>query len=130
MGGNAPRGPGAALAAGRDGTVTGSVPGCCVEGAVYGLCVEALADGMSGTGPSRSRRRGRLRGRPRRRHRSTTTGGLPRRRCGRGTGGVRPSGDTGSGETSGLRERPRGVRWPGRPRGPAARGVPGGRLPA
>lgn len=50
VGGSAPRGPGAALAAERDGTVTGSVPGGCVEGAVHDLCVEAPAGGMSRTG--------------------------------------------------------------------------------
>ncbi|MFD0210445.1 XdhC family protein [Streptomyces hirsutus] len=43
--GSAPRGPGAALAVDRDGTVIGSVSGGCVEGAVHELCLEALADG-------------------------------------------------------------------------------------
>ncbi|WP_055570877.1 XdhC family protein, partial [Streptomyces prasinopilosus] len=43
--GSAPRGPGAALAVDRDGTVIGSVSGGCVEGAVHDLCLEALADG-------------------------------------------------------------------------------------
>src|SRR5690606_9576490 len=43
--GSAPRGPGAALAVDRDGTVIGSVSGGCVEGAVYDLCARALADG-------------------------------------------------------------------------------------
>ncbi|MCO4696636.1 XdhC family protein [Streptomyces sp. RO-S4] len=49
VGGSAPRGPGAALAVDRDGTVIGSVSGGCVEGAVYDLCVEALDDGGSRT---------------------------------------------------------------------------------
>ncbi|MEV5420910.1 XdhC family protein, partial [Streptomyces albogriseolus] len=49
VGGSAPRGPGAALAVDRDGTVIGSVSGGCVEGAVYDLCVEALADGRART---------------------------------------------------------------------------------
>ncbi|MFI8306551.1 XdhC family protein [Streptomyces sp. NPDC085927] len=43
--GSAPRGPGAALAVDREGTVIGSVSGGCVEGAVHELCLEALADG-------------------------------------------------------------------------------------
>ncbi len=42
VGGSAPRGPGAALAVDREGTVIGSVSGGCVEGAVYDLCVRAL----------------------------------------------------------------------------------------
>ncbi|MFJ9637840.1 XdhC family protein [Streptomyces sp. NPDC101178] len=45
--GSAPRGPGAALAVDRDGTVIGSVSGGCVEGAVYELCQQALEDGKS-----------------------------------------------------------------------------------
>lgn len=45
VGGSAPRGPGAALAVDREGTVIGSVSGGCVEGAVYALCQEALAEG-------------------------------------------------------------------------------------
>ncbi|MEV4921480.1 XdhC/CoxI family protein [Streptomyces roseoverticillatus] len=45
VGGSAPRGPGAALAVDREGTVIGSVSGGCVEGAVYELCRQALADG-------------------------------------------------------------------------------------
>ncbi|MGV9422523.1 XdhC family protein [Streptomyces sp. NPDC003674] len=40
--GSAPRGPGAALAVDRAGTVIGSVSGGCVEGAVYDLCRQAL----------------------------------------------------------------------------------------
>ncbi|OMI90862.1 XshC-Cox1-family protein [Streptomyces sp. M1013] len=47
VGGSAPRGPGAALAVDRDGTVIGSVSGGCVEGAVYELCAEALDSGES-----------------------------------------------------------------------------------
>ncbi|MET7326013.1 XdhC/CoxI family protein [Streptomyces sp. NPDC005549] len=47
VGGSAPRGPGAALAVDRDGTVIGSVSGGCVEGAVYELCTEALDSGES-----------------------------------------------------------------------------------
>ncbi|MXM64306.1 XdhC/CoxI family protein [Streptomyces sp. HUCO-GS316] len=47
VGGSAPRGPGAALAVDRDGTVVGSVSGGCVEGAVYDLCVAALQDGRT-----------------------------------------------------------------------------------
>jgi xanthine dehydrogenase accessory factor len=47
VGGSAPRGPGAALAVDRDGTVIGSVSGGCVEGAVYELCAEALESGES-----------------------------------------------------------------------------------
>ncbi|MEU1462897.1 XdhC/CoxI family protein [Streptomyces sp. NPDC005727] len=45
--GSAPRGPGAALAVDREGTVLGSVSGGCVEGAVYDLCQEALETGES-----------------------------------------------------------------------------------
>ncbi|MEU1707143.1 XdhC/CoxI family protein [Streptomyces sp. NPDC005706] len=45
--GSAPRGPGAALAVDREGTVIGSVSGGCVEGAVYDLCQEALETGES-----------------------------------------------------------------------------------
>jgi xanthine dehydrogenase accessory factor len=45
VGGSSPRGPGAALAVDREGTVIGSVSGGCVEGAVYALCQEALAEG-------------------------------------------------------------------------------------
>lgn len=40
---SAPRGPGAAVAVHRDGTVLGSVSGGCVEGAVVEACREALA---------------------------------------------------------------------------------------
>ena len=47
VGGSAPRGPGAALAVGTDGTVVGSVSGGCVEGAVYELCQAALDDGRT-----------------------------------------------------------------------------------
>ncbi|MFD0319147.1 XdhC family protein [Streptomyces flavalbus] len=47
VGGSAPRGPGAALAVDRAGTVIGSVSGGCVEGAVYDLCAEALDTGRS-----------------------------------------------------------------------------------
>ncbi|MFF5537135.1 XdhC family protein [Streptomyces cinerochromogenes] len=47
VGGSAPRGPGAALAVDREGTVIGSVSGGCVEGAVYDLCQEALGTGES-----------------------------------------------------------------------------------
>ncbi|MEU2711469.1 XdhC/CoxI family protein [Streptomyces sp. NPDC007205] len=43
--GSAPRGPGAALAVDRAGTVIGSVSGGCVEGAVYDLCLESLRTG-------------------------------------------------------------------------------------
>ncbi|MFF8952505.1 XdhC family protein [Streptomyces sp. NPDC014940] len=45
--GSAPRGPGAALAVDRAGTVIGSVSGGCVEGAVYDLCRQALETGES-----------------------------------------------------------------------------------
>ncbi|MFF8476335.1 XdhC family protein [Streptomyces sp. NPDC015414] len=45
--GSAPRGPGAALAVDREGTVIGSVSGGCVEGAVYELCRQALETGES-----------------------------------------------------------------------------------
>ncbi|MCK1794464.1 XdhC family protein [Streptomyces sp. XM4193] len=45
--GSAPRGPGAALAVDRDGTVVGSVSGGCVEGAVYELCLAAMESGES-----------------------------------------------------------------------------------
>ncbi|MFF0835444.1 MULTISPECIES: XdhC family protein [unclassified Streptomyces] len=45
--GSAPRGPGAALAVDRAGTVIGSVSGGCVEGAVYDLCRQALGTGES-----------------------------------------------------------------------------------
>ncbi|MFD3496678.1 XdhC family protein [Streptomyces sp. NPDC058676] len=48
VGGSAPRGPGAALAVDREGTVIGSVSGGCVEGAVYDLCVQALEGGGDG----------------------------------------------------------------------------------
>lgn len=41
VGGSAPRGPGAALAVGSEGTAIGSVSGGCVEGAVYALCERA-----------------------------------------------------------------------------------------
>ncbi|MGW3205578.1 XdhC family protein [Streptomyces sp. NPDC001135] len=47
VGGSAPRGPGAALAVDRQGTVIGSVSGGCVEGAVYDLCLESLKTGES-----------------------------------------------------------------------------------
>ncbi|MEU3254839.1 XdhC/CoxI family protein [Streptomyces sp. NPDC006997] len=47
VGGSAPRGPGAALAVDRAGTVVGSVSGGCVEGAVYELCARALETGHS-----------------------------------------------------------------------------------
>ncbi|MGI5440618.1 XdhC family protein [Streptomyces shenzhenensis] len=47
VGGSAPRGPGAALAVDRAGTVIGSVSGGCVEGAVYDLCAQALDTGQS-----------------------------------------------------------------------------------
>ncbi|MER7973470.1 XdhC/CoxI family protein [Streptomyces sp. NPDC096080] len=47
VGGSAPRGPGAALAVDRGGSVIGSVSGGCVEGAVYALCEQVLADGES-----------------------------------------------------------------------------------
>ncbi|MFF4031364.1 XdhC family protein [Streptomyces sviceus] len=47
VGGSAPRGPGAALAVDREGTVIGSVSGGCVEAAVYDLCVQALQDGRT-----------------------------------------------------------------------------------
>ncbi|MER5599637.1 XdhC/CoxI family protein [Streptomyces sp. NPDC002265] len=43
--GSAPRGPGAALAVDRAGTVIGSVSGGCVEGAVHDLCAQALETG-------------------------------------------------------------------------------------
>ncbi|MFG2356387.1 XdhC family protein [Streptomyces sp. NPDC048521] len=49
VGGSAPRGPGAALAVDRAGTVVGSVSGGCVEGAVYDLCRTALETGESVT---------------------------------------------------------------------------------
>ncbi len=45
--GSAPRGPGAALAVDRDGTVVGSVSGGCVEAEVYELCEQALDDGRT-----------------------------------------------------------------------------------
>ncbi|MFD5608258.1 XdhC family protein [Streptomyces sp. NPDC127064] len=45
--GSAPRGPGAALAVDRAGTVIGSVSGGCVEGAVYDLCRTALDTGAA-----------------------------------------------------------------------------------
>ncbi|MER6029921.1 XdhC/CoxI family protein [Streptomyces sp. NPDC001851] len=45
VGGSAPRGPGAALAVDRAGTVIGSVSGGCVEGAVYDLCLASLRTG-------------------------------------------------------------------------------------
>ncbi|MHC5905762.1 XdhC family protein [Streptomyces sp. S6] len=45
--GSAPRGPGAALAVDRAGTVIGSVSGGCVEGAVYDLCAQVLETGRS-----------------------------------------------------------------------------------
>ncbi|MFJ4499674.1 XdhC family protein [Streptomyces sp. NPDC088864] len=45
--GSAPRGPGAALAVDRDGAVTGSVSGGCVEAEVYELCAQALRDGRT-----------------------------------------------------------------------------------
>ncbi|MBU7597942.1 XdhC family protein [Streptomyces sp. P38-E01] len=45
--GSAPRGPGAALAVDRAGTVVGSVSGGCVEGAVYELCLAATESGDS-----------------------------------------------------------------------------------
>lgn len=44
---SAPRGPGAAMVVGPDGTVHGSVSGGCVEGAVYELAREVTADGVS-----------------------------------------------------------------------------------
>lgn len=47
VGGSAPRGPGAALAVDRAGTVIGSVSGGCVEGAVYDLCLESLRTAQS-----------------------------------------------------------------------------------
>ncbi|MFI9810500.1 XdhC family protein [Streptomyces sp. NPDC052301] len=49
VGGSAPRGPGAALAVDRAGSVIGSVSGGCVEGAVYDLCLQALETGESVT---------------------------------------------------------------------------------
>jgi len=45
--GSAPRGPGAALAVDRAGTVIGSVSGGCVEGAVYELCAQVLESGRT-----------------------------------------------------------------------------------
>ncbi|MEU6271003.1 XdhC/CoxI family protein [Streptomyces populi] len=45
--GSAPRGPGAALAVDRAGTVIGSVSGGCVEGAVHELCTQVLETGQS-----------------------------------------------------------------------------------
>ncbi|MGW1562551.1 XdhC family protein [Streptomyces sp. NPDC002144] len=47
VGDSAPRGPGAALAVDRAGTVIGSVSGGCVEGAVYDLCAQVLETGQS-----------------------------------------------------------------------------------
>lgn len=43
---SAPRGPGAAMGVGPDGTVHGSVSGGCVEGAVYEIAREVVADGV------------------------------------------------------------------------------------
>jgi xanthine dehydrogenase accessory factor len=43
---SAPRGPGAAMGVGPDGTVHGSVSGGCVEGAVYEIAREIVADGV------------------------------------------------------------------------------------
>jgi xanthine dehydrogenase accessory factor len=42
---SAPRGPGAAMLVGRDGTVVGSLSGGCVEGDVYELARSVLTDG-------------------------------------------------------------------------------------